>query len=417
MTQAEAGVCCPLSMTYASVPTLRANPELAADWEPRLLDDDPARAALCGMAMTEKQGGSDVRANTTRAEPIGGGAFELTGHKWFCSHPMCDAFLVLAQAPGGLSCFLLPRVFPDGSVNSGFRIQRLKDKLGTRALASSEVEFDAAVAWMVGEEGRGVRTIIEMVNHTRLDCVLGSAATMRRAVAEATHHAAHRSAFGAQLIEQPLMLNVLADLCIESEAATLLAMRLARAYDPGAEPLFQRLATAVAKFWVCKRATPVAAEALECLGGNGFVEESVMPRLLRDSPLNSIWEGSGNVIAMDVLRALGREPEAFDALLQEIEVASGMDERLDAAAAKLRAVVSSLADDAAGAQYLARGVTERLAIALQASLVLRNSPQEVADAFLSSRLSRAAGRAFGTLPSGVNCAAIVDRHRPRLSGE
>ena len=269
---------------------------------------------------------------------------------------------------------------------------------------------------MVGDEGRGVRTIIEMVNHTRLDCVLGSAATMRRAVAEATHHAAYRSAFGAPLIEQPLMLNVLADLCIESEAATLLAMRLARAYDPGTEPLFQRVATAVAKFWVCKRATPVAAEGLECLGGNGFVEESVMPRLLRDSPLNSIWEGSGNVIALDVLRALGKEPEAFDALMQEVELASGMDERLDAASAELRALVSSLADNAAGAQYLARGVTERLAIALQASLVLRNSPQEVAEAFLASRLSKASGRTFGTLPPGVDCAAIVDRHHPRISG-
>jgi putative acyl-CoA dehydrogenase len=414
MTQAESGVCCPLSMTYASIPTLRANPDLAAEWEPRLLDDDPARAALCGMAMTEKQGGSDVRANNTRAERIGGDAYELTGHKWFCSHPMCDAFLVLAQAPGGLSCFLLPRVLPDGSTNAGFRIQRLKDKLGTRALASSEVEFDCAAAWLVGEEGRGVRTIIEMVNHTRLDCVLGSAAGMRKAVAEATHHAASRSAFGARLIEQPLMLNVLADLCLESEAATILAMRLARSYDPGTEPLFQRLATAVTKFWVCKRFTPVAAEALECLGGNGFVEESPMPRLLRDSPLNSIWEGSGNVIALDVLRAMTRAPEAFDALMQEVDLAAGMDGRLDAESAKLRAAVAGLSKDPSGAQYLARAITERLAIALQASMVLRHSPSHVAEAFVASRLSQSPGRAFGTLPPGVDCAAIVDRHRPRL---
>ena len=269
MTQAESGVCCPLSMTYAAIPALRHAPDLAAEWEPRLLDPDPDRSALCGMAMTEKQGGSDVRANTSRAEPIGGGAYEITGHKWFCSHPMCDAFLVLAQAPGGLSCFLLPRVLPDGSPNA-FHIQRLKDKLGTRSLASSEVEFDGAVAWVVGEEGRGVPTIIEMVNHTRLDCVLGSTAGMRAGVAQATHHAAYRSAFGRRLAEQPLMQNVLADLCVESEAATILAMRLARAFDPGAEPLFQRLATAVSKYWVCKRLPSHAVEALECLGGNGL---------------------------------------------------------------------------------------------------------------------------------------------------
>jgi putative acyl-CoA dehydrogenase len=414
MTQAESGVCCPLSMTYAAVPALRHAPGLAAEWEPRLLDPDPATSALCGMAMTEKQGGSDVRANTTRAEPMGGGLYELVGHKWFCSHPMCDAFLVLAQAPGGLSCFLLPRVLPDGTAN-GFHIQRLKDKLGTRSLASSEVEFDRASAWLVGEEGRGVPTIIEMVNHTRLDCVLGSAAGMRVGVAQATHHAAHRSAFGRRLAEQPLMQNVLADLCVESEAATLVAMRLARAFDPGTEPLFQRLATAVAKYWVCKRITPLAAEALECLGGNGFVEESGMPRLLRDSPLNSIWEGSGNVIALDVLRAMAKEPETFEALMEEIEVARGTDGRLDAAIDRARSETSEAA--AAGveeAQRRARRLVEGLALVLQGSLVVRHSPPAVAEAFLASRLGGDWGQAFGTLPPGVDFEAIIERHRPRL---
>jgi putative acyl-CoA dehydrogenase len=415
LTQAESGVCCPLSMTYAAVPALRQEPPLAEEWEPRLLDPDPATSALCGMAMTEKQGGSDVRANTTRAEPVGDGLFELVGHKWFCSHPMCDAFLVLAQVPGGLSCFLLPRVLPDGTANA-FHIQRLKDKLGTRALASSEVEFDRAAAWLVGEEGRGVPTIIEMVNHTRLDCVLGSAAGMRVGVAQATHHAAHRSAFGRRLSEQPLMQNVLADLCVESEAATVLAMRLARAFDPGTEPPFQRLATAVAKYWVCKRATPHAAEALECLGGNGFVEESGMPRLLRDSPLNSIWEGSGNVIALDVLRAMTREPETFEALMAEVEVARGSDERLDHAIDRARAETEAAA--AAGveqAQRRARRLVEGLALALQGSLVLRHSPPAVAEAFLASRLERDWGQAFGTLPPDVDFEAIIERHRPRLA--
>jgi len=415
LSQAEAGVGCPLSMTYASIPAIRHTPSLAAEWEPRLTDPDPATSALCGMAMTEKQGGSDVRANTTRAEPAGHpGMYELTGHKWFCSHPTSDAFLVLAQAPGGLSCFLLPRILPDGAKN-GFHIQRLKDKLGTRSLASAEVEVDHAVAWMVGEEARGVPTIIEMVNHTRLDCVLGSAAVMRRAVAEATHHATFRSAFGAPLLEQPLMQNVLADLCVESEAATLVALRLARAFDPGAEPQFQRLATPVAKFWVCKRATPLVVEALECLGGNGYVEESPMPRLLRDSPLNAIWEEPGNVIALDVLRALAKDPAAIDAFLAEVELAAGLDERLDAFVSKIRDQVPGLAEEPASAQYAARGIAERLGIALQASLVVRHSPPAVAEAFLSTRVAGAAGGAFGTLPPGVDCAAIVERHRPTLA--
>jgi putative acyl-CoA dehydrogenase len=414
LSQAESGVMCPLSMTYAAIPALRHSPALAAEWEPRFLDNDPATSALCGMAMTEKQGGSDVRANTTRAEPIGDGAFELTGHKWFCSHPVSDAFLILAQAPEGLSCFLLPRVLPDGSGN-GFHIQRLKDKLGTRALASAEVEFDGAIAWLVGEEGRGVPTIIDMVNHTRLDCVLGSAAGMRRGVAEATHHAAHRSAFGKLLIEQPLMQNVLADLCIESEAATVLALRLARAYEQDAEPEFRRLATAVAKYWVCKRATPHAVEALECLGGNGFVEESSMPRLLRDSPLNSIWEGSGNVIALDVLRVMSKEPQSFSAVLEEIELARGSDQRLDRAIEDVREEISALSASPDGAAYLARRAVEHLAVALQGSLVVRHSPPPVAEAFLASRIAGDRGLAFGTLPSGIDVAAIIDRHRPKLS--
>jgi putative acyl-CoA dehydrogenase len=415
LSQAESGVMCPLSMTYAAVPALRHSPALAAEWEPRLLDPDPTTGALCGMAMTEKQGGSDVRANTTRAEPIGEGMFELTGHKWFCSHPVSDVFLVLAQAPGGLSCFLLPRVLPDGTRN-GFHIQRLKDKLGTRSLASAEVEFESTLAWLVGDEGRGVPTIIDMVNHTRLDCVLGSAAGMRRGVAEATHHAAHRSAFGRLLTDQPLMQNVLADLCVESEAATLLAMRLARAFDPDAEPKFQRLATPIAKYWICKRATPHAVEALEALGGNGFVEESSMPRLLRDSPLNSIWEGSGNVIALDVLRVMAKDPRSFDVLLEEVELAAGADPRLDQAIRNVREQIAALAASPDSAAYVARRVVERLALALQGSLVVRHSPQAVSEAFLSTRIAGDGGLAFGTLPAGTDGESIIARHRPRLDG-
>jgi putative acyl-CoA dehydrogenase len=414
LSQAEAGVGCPLSMTYASIPTIRLAPDLAAEWEPRLTDPDPARAALCGMAMTEKQGGSDVRANTTQAVPADGGVFELTGHKWFCSHPTSDAFLVLAQAPGGLSCFLLPRVLPDGSRNGMF-VQRLKDKLGTRALASAEIELDGALAGLVGEEGRGVPAIIEMVTHTRLDCVLGSAALMRRAVAEATHHAAHRSAFGRRLTDQPLMQNVLADLCVESEAATLLAVRLAHAYDEGFEPVgFRRAATAAAKFWVCKRTPAVAAEALECLGGNGFVEESSMPRLLRDSPLNSIWEGSGNVIALDVLRAAAKDGPAMEAVLAEIGLAAGADPRLDRAAAAAEDGVRRASSGDPDAARGARRLVESLAVALQGSLVVRHSPPAVAEAFLASRVAGDRGLVFGTLPAGVDAEAIIERHRPRL---
>ncbi len=398
-TQANPGVMCPVSMTYSAVPALRTDPELAAEWEPRLTLPDYERGALCGMAMTEKQGGSDVRAGTTRAEPAGDGTFELTGHKWFCSHPMCDVFLVLAQAPAGLSCFVVER-------GRGFEIQRLKDKLGTRSLASSEIEFRGAEARLLGDEGRGVATIIEMVTHTRLDCVIGSASGMRRGVAEAVHHARHRSAFGARLSEQPLMVNVLADLAVESEAATASALRLARAYDEDDKPL-RRFATAVMKYWICKRATPHAAEALECLGGNGFVEESPMPQLLRDSPLNGIWEGSGNVISLDVLRAMAREPEGLPAFLAECEQARGGDRRLDAHLDALPATLAELAGE--DAQWLARRAIEDLALAFQAAQLVRHAPPAVADAFCAGRLGEDRGRAFGTLPRGVAGAAIAER--------
>ncbi|MEU8708743.1 acyl-CoA dehydrogenase family protein [Streptomyces sp. NPDC048565] len=417
-TQAEAGHGCPLSMTHAAVPALRTDPALAAEWEPLLTShvyEDGLRPAaqkagvLFGMGMTEKQGGTDVRSNTTRAEPLAAdGEYLLTGHKWFCSAPMSDGFLVLAQAPGGLSCFLLPRVLPDGSRNP-FAIQRLKDKLGNRSNASSEVEFDGTWARRVGDEGRGVRTIIEMVAATRLDCVVGSAALMRQAVAQAIHHGAYRSAFGGLLIEKPLMRNVLADLALESEAATTLALRLAAAYDTDTEEerAFLRIAVPTAKYWVTKRCGAVVGEALECLGGNGYVEESGMPRLLREAPLNSIWEGSGNVQALDVLRALQREPQALDAFLQEVGKARGADHRLDAA---IKDLLTELADlDAVEAR--ARRLVERMALVLQGSLLLRWAPPEVADAFCASRLGGDWGSAFGTLPHSLDLAKVVERAR------
>jgi putative acyl-CoA dehydrogenase len=421
-SQVEGGHGCPVSMTYASIPALRKQPELAARWEPLIttLDYDPGlrppagkRGALVGMAMTEKQGGSDVRPNTTRAVPTGAdGEHLLTGHKWFCSAPMCDAFLVLAQAPGGLSCFLLPRVLDDGARN-GFHIQRLKDKLGNRSNASAEIELDGAWAVMVGEEGRGVRTIIEMVNHTRLDCVIGSAALMRQAVAQATHHTAHRSAFGRLLSEQPLMVNVLADLAVESEATTLLMMRLAGAFDRASDPeqsAFKRLALAVAKYWTCKRAIGVVSEALECHGGNGYVEESIMPRLYREAPLNSIWEGSGNVNALDVLRAMAREPEAVTAFMSEVEEARGSDPRLDDAIDELKRQLSDQTD----AEARARRVVELMAVALEASLLVRHGDPAVAETFCASRLDSNGGRSFGTLPPSSELAGIVRRHQPHV---
>jgi putative acyl-CoA dehydrogenase len=421
-SQVEGGHGCPVSMTYAAIPALRKQPEVAARWEPLIttLEYDPGlrppagkRGVLIGMAMTEKQGGSDVRANTTRAVPTGAdGEHLLTGHKWFCSAPMCDAFLVLAQAPGGLSCFLLPRVLDDGERN-GFRIQRLKDKLGNRSNASAEIELDGAWAVMVGEEGRGVRTIIEMVNHTRLDCVIGSAALMRQAVAQATHHTAHRSAFGRLLSEQPLMVNVLADLAVESEATTVLMMRLAGAFDRASDPeqaAFKRLALAVAKYWTCKRAIAVVAEALECHGGNGYVEESIMPRLYREAPLNSIWEGSGNVNALDVLRAMAREPEAMTAFVDEVEQARGSDPRLDDAVDELKRQLSDPTD----AEARARRIVELMAVALEASLLVRHGDPAVAEAFCASRLDSGGGRSFGTLPPSPELAGIVRRHQPQI---
>ena len=426
--QVEAGHGCPITMTFAAIPALRAQPDVLATWEPRLMSreydarDIPAEqktGALCGMGMTEKQGGSDVRANTTVAVPLNGGGpgaeYELTGHKWFCSAPMCDLFLVLAQIEGeGISCFALPRWRPDGERNA-FHLQRLKDKLGNRSNASSEVEFHGAWAQLVGEPGRGVPTIIEMVNHTRLDCVIGSAAGMRWAVSLATHHAAHRSAFGARLIEQPLMTNVLADLCVESEAATLSAMRLGRAYDEAEQGIegaqqFKRIATATLKYWVCKRTAPHAAEATEVLGGNGYVEESGLPRLYREAPLNSIWEGSGNVMCLDVLRALIKEPGTREAFLEELETSSGIDRRLDAHVARVRAEL----EDGTDLQLRARRVVEAMALALQGSLMVRHAPESVADAFCASRLAGEGGHAFGTLPPGLDFGAIVERNRPLL---
>ena len=420
----ESGHGCPISMTYAAVPVLRRQPEVAAEWEPRLTSleydrtfapADQKRGALSGMAMTERQGGSDVRANTTVARPLNGGGagaeYELTGHKWFCSAPMCDMFLVLAQADGGLSCFLLPRWTPDGDRNR-MHIQRLKDKLGNRSNASSEIELDNAWARMVGEEGRGVPTIIEMVNFTRLDCVLGSTGLMREAVAQAIHHCSHRAAFGNLLVDQPLMQNVLADLAVESEAATLTALRLARAVDEGpddpAQTLFKRLGLAVSKYWVCKSATWHVTEALECLGGNGYVELSGMPRIHREAPLNSIWEGSGNVNCLDVLRAMARTPEAVTAFFDEVESASGAEPRLDAYVRDLKAELG----DPQGIEARARRIVERMAVALQASLLVRHGDPAVADAFCASRLAGDRGRALGTLPAGADFARIIERHSP-----
>ncbi|MFJ7291252.1 acyl-CoA dehydrogenase family protein [Streptomyces collinus] len=418
-TQVEAGNGCPLSMTHAAVPALRTDPELAAEWEPRLTsmvydrELRPAHSkagALFGMGMTEKQGGSDVRANTTAARPLAeDGTYELTGHKWFCSAPMSDGFLVLAQAPGGLTCFLVPRVLGDGTRNV-FRIQRLKDKLGNRSNASAEVEFDGTWARRVGEEGRGVRTIIEMVAATRLDCVLGSAGLMRQAVAQAVHHCTYREAFGGKLVDKPLMRNVLADLALESEAATALALRLAAAWDDGGEQerALLRIAVPAAKYWVTKRCPPVAVEAAECLGGNGYVEESPMPRLVRESPLNSVWEGAGNVQALDVLRALQREPGALDAYLREVGQARGADHRLDGA---IKDLLTELAD-LEGVEGRARRLPERLALVLQGSLLVRFAPPQVADAFCAGRLGGDAGAAFGTLPHTLDLASVVERARP-----
>jgi putative acyl-CoA dehydrogenase len=407
-------------MTYASIPVLRKNDVLATRfeatfaapvYEPVLRALEQKRGALCGMAMTEKQGGSDVRANTTRAEPLAGDAYALTGHKWFCSAPMCDAFIVLAQAPGGLTCFFLPRVLPDGTRN-GLRLQRLKDKLGNRSNASAEIELDGAFGLRIGEEGRGVATIIAMVAHTRLDCIVGTAALMRQAFVQAAHHARHRAAFGALLVDQPLMRNVLADLALESEAATALMLRLAGSIDRSSderEAAFGRIGIALGKYWICKRGPSHTGEALECLGGNGYVEESIMPRLYREAPVNSIWEGSGNVNALDLLRALASRPAALDAYLAEIALARGADARLDRAASEVR---DAFAVDGETREGQARRIVERMALVLQGSLLVRHAPPAVADAFCAARLGGEGGHAFGTLPSGVDTRTIVDRAWP-----
>ena len=436
-TQLEPSVLCPVSMTYAVTPALRGNPAVFADWfdklastryDPRLLGVGVKSSVTMGMGMTEKQGGSDVRANTTRAEYVEDTAFgrcyRLVGHKWFFSAPMSDAFLVLAQAPGGLSCFFLPRVLPDGAMNgtlNGIAIQRLKDKLGNHANASAEVEFNGALAWLVGEEGRGVAQILEMGTLTRLDCALGTAGLMRGAVALALHHSAQRSAFGKPLSEQPLMRNVLADLAIESEAATALALRLARAIDRGDDPfeaLMRRVLTPVAKFWVCKRGAMLAQEAMECLGGNGYVEEhgeGVMARIYREMPLNSIWEGAGNIMALDLLRALrkrdGRNADVLQALVAELATARG-------AAASYDRFVDALlvrfndATDAGGDEAGARRLAQDMALAVQASLLRRHAPDFVFDAFCRSRLAGSGPQVFGTLPSNVAFEPIIQRAMP-----
>ncbi|MEZ5428198.1 MAG: isovaleryl-CoA dehydrogenase [Pyrinomonadaceae bacterium] len=424
--QVDEGSSCPLTMTFAVVPSLKIQKEIADEWLPRVLSDryDPRlipatekKGAIFGMAMTERQGGSDVRANTSVANPVGprgaGREYRITGHKWFCSAPMSDAFLVLARTEGGLSCFLLPRFTPDGRKND-FHLQRLKDKLGNRSNASSEVEFRDAWALLIGEEGRGVANIIEMVRHTRLDCITGSAATLRRAVAESINHARHRRTFGKFLIDQPLMRNVLADLCLESEAATALAFRLSRSFDEAEtdehENFLARIGTAVGKFWVTKRAVAALGEAIECLGGNGYVEESAMPRLYRDIPVNSIWEGSGNVQCLDVLRAAAKEPETLRTIRAEASKARGENRDFDLFLDRLDTELSDLENP----EIRARRLVEMLALALQAAVLIRTAPGFIADAFCRSRLGAGGFSAFGTLPADADFRRIIERNLPVL---
>ena len=426
LAQVESGVYCPIAMTYGAVPALRHAPALADEWLPRIFARhyDPRfrpanekTGALIGMAMTENQGGSDLRTNTTRAEIIVDDGprrlFSLSGHKWFMSAPMCDAFLVLAQSQGGLSCFLAPRWTRDGKRNA-IHIERLKDKLGNRSNASSEVEFAGAESELVGEEGRGIPTIIEMSTYARLDCAIGSSGLMRQAVAQAIHHASYRVSSQKKLIDQSLMTNVLADLALESEAATVLTMRLARAYDEDDEAalIWRRVLTPAVKFWICKRAVSVVAEALEVLGGNGYVEDCVMPRLYRETPVNSIWEGSGNVMCLDVLRAMERTPGAANLLHQELAETAHADMRLRNAAARLQ---RRLAPSGRNDESQARAVVRDLVLIMQAALLLRHAPAAVADTFCTARLGEEPGGVFGLLPSGSDFRAIVDRAAPRFS--
>ncbi|HNN16696.1 MAG TPA: acyl-CoA dehydrogenase family protein [Giesbergeria sp.] len=424
-TQVEAGHGCPITMTFAAIPALRLQPDLAALWEPKITARvyDPRNVPVeqktgvtIGMAMTEKQGGSDVQANSTRAYPVGQGgpgqAYELVGHKYFVSAPMCDAFLVLAHTDKGLSCFLLPRWRPDGTKNP-LQVLRLKKKMGNASNASSETELRGALAWMVGEEGRGVRNIIEMVAMTRFDCMVGSSAGMRMALSQALHHCAHRSAFGARLNQQPLMQNVLADLALESEAAMTLSMRVARALDHRDnrhEDLLVRLVTAVGKYWICKRTPGHAYEAMECIGGSGVMEDSMFPRLYREAPVNAIWEGSGNIQCLDVLRAMSKTPEVVDAFFAELRLALGQNTLLDQHVRDLGKEFADTTD----LQYRARHVVERMALALQASLLVRGAPAFVADAFCASRLAPEGSFNYGALPRGVDVAAIIERATPRI---
>ena len=423
-SQVEAGHGCPVTMTFAAIPALRSTPELAQAWEPKITArvydprnvPDAQKAGLTiGMAMTEKQGGSDVRANSTRAFRLGaegpGAAYELVGHKYFVSAPMCDAFLVLAQAPGGLSCFLLPRWRPDGSKNP-MQVLRLKRKMGNVSNASSETELRGALAWRVGPEGRGVRTIIEMVAMTRFDCMIGSAAGQRAAAAQALHHCSMRSAFGKVLVEQPLMRNVLADLALESEGSLALAMRVARALDhrdDAHEDALVRLMTAVGKYWICKRTPQHAYEAMECLGGSGVMEDSPFPRLFRESPVNAIWEGSGNVQCLDVLRAMHKTPDVVQAFFAEVGRARGGDATLDRHVAALKAELTDLGE----LEYRARDLVDRMALAMQAALLVQHAPAPVSDAFCVSRLASTGHHQYGALPRGLDTAAIVTRATPR----
>lgn len=425
---AEIGVCCPAFMAFSAIPALRQQPEIAEEWEPRVrskrydprfLPSTEKTGAMIGMAMTEKQGGSDVRANTTHAKPIGaggpGGEYLLTGHKWFCSAPMSDAFLTLAYTDAGLSCFFVPRWKPDGTRNPFF-IQRLKDKLGNRANASSEIEYAGTWGLMLGEDGRGVRAVIEMVHHSRLDCALSSAGIMRCAAAHALHHAAHRTAFQKKLVDQPAMARVLADMALETEAATQLMMRIAGAFDRGdgdpAERLFARIAVALAKFWICKRAPWLVAEALECHGGNGFVETGIMARLYREAPLNGIWEGAGNVLALDVLRAMDREPASLDVVMNELRMASGADTRFDS---YVEQQIGPLIARKDAREANARRLAQSLTLGLQASILLRHAPDYVSDAFIVSRLGDGPTLAFGTMPDGLDEQSIIVRAMPRLN--